>query len=74
MILDSSYDTKTLDELHAELVVLGTQVAQLSDKRQAIFALMDKRKADAKATAHVSRLSVVEKDALKRVLESGRTR
>lgn len=70
MILDASYDAKTIDQLQAEFIDLANQVAALSDKRVAILALMEKRKAEAKAAAHVGNLTAVEKDALKRSLES----
>lgn len=71
MILDSSYATKTIDDLRAELFQLATDLAAISDKRTAIFALIEKRKADAAAAVRVSRLSVVERDALKHALELG---
>lgn len=70
MQLDPSYDLKTIDELQAEFVALGNQVAEISDKRVAINDLMCKRKAEAKAAAMVAELSPLEKDALKRSLES----
>ena len=70
MILDASYDAKTVEELPAEFLDLGSQIATLSDKRQAIFALREKRKAEAKASAKVSQMTVLEKEALKRALES----
>lgn len=70
MILDASYDAKTIEELHAEFVQTAAELSALTDKRAAIWALIEKRKAEARAAAHVSELSPIEKDALKRSLES----
>lgn len=73
MILDPTYDTKTIDELQAEFRRLATDLAAISDKRAAVLALLEKRRAEASASVRVSHLTPVEKDALKRALES-RTR
>lgn len=70
MILDPTYDTKTIDELQKEFRRLAADLAAISDKRAAILALMDKRTAEASASERVSRLTPVEKDALKHALES----
>lgn len=70
MQLDPSYDLKTIDELKAEFVDLGNQVGTISAKHQAIHALIEKRMAEAKAAAQVADLTPIEKDALKRALES----
>lgn len=70
MILDPTYDTKTIEELHTEFCQLATDLSFISDKRAAIFSMIENRKADAKASAHIAQLTVIEKDALKRALES----
>lgn len=70
MALDASYDKKTIDELHAEFRRLASDLAAIADKREDLLALIEKRKAEAAASARVSRLTPVEKDALKHALES----
>lgn len=70
MILDASYDAKTIEELQAEFNQLASEMATCSDKRVAIFALIEKRKAEAKAASRVAQLTAIEKDALKRALEA----
>lgn len=70
MILDASYDLKTIEELQAEFVQLAADLSVITDKRAAILALMTKRKAEAKAAAQIASLDPIERDALKRALES----
>ena len=45
MILDPTYATKSLDDLRAEFVRLGTELAALSDQREALLSLMARREA-----------------------------
>lgn len=70
MALGPEYATKTISELQAEFADLGSQIGVLYPKRQEIADLIEQRKADAKAAAHISLLTEIEKDALKRALES----
>lgn len=70
MALDSSYDTKTLDEIQAEFVSTGVDLAAMANHRQELSALIDQRKAQAKAQARVDALDPIEREALKQALES----
>lgn len=70
MALGPEYDAKTLDELQAEFIQLGNDLSVCAQKRNDILALMDKRKAEAKAAAKVASLDPLEREALKRALES----
>ena len=69
MILDAVYDTKTLDELQAEFVLLGNELSIIDNKRKAIHVLMEKRKAKILAQTKIANLSTTEKDALRKALE-----
>jgi hypothetical protein len=68
MALDPSYDSKTIDELQAEFVVLGDQLSNVDMKRKDIFALIEKRKAAALAKNKINKLSLAEKEALREAL------
>lgn len=69
MILDAVYDTKTLDELQAEFVLLGNELSIIDNKRKTIHVLMEKRKAKILAQTKIANLSTTEKDALRKALE-----
>ena len=70
MALDPSYDSKTLDELQDEFVLLGNQLSQVDTKRKDILALMDRKKAALLAGLRADNLSPVEKEAFRQVLFS----
>lgn len=70
MALDPSYDSKTLDELQDEFVLLGNQLSTLDGKRKDILALMERKKAALLAELKTANLSPAEKEALKQALLS----
>lgn len=70
MALDPSYDSKTLDELQAEFVMLGEQFSVLDCKRKDILALMDRKKAALLAELKTANLSPAEKEAFRQALFS----
>jgi hypothetical protein len=63
-------ETKTIAELEAEFASLAVQWAQVHDRRVFLQKLIAKRKADAAAQAKVSRLSDLQREALKRALDT----
>lgn len=68
MILDPSYDAKTLDELQAEFVLLGNELSTIDAKRRAILALIEKRKAELMAELKTSDMTPAEKEAMRQAL------
>lgn len=71
MALDPSYDSKTIDDLQTEFVLLGNQLSKIDMKRKDIFALIEKRKNTVVAQNKINKLSVAEKDALREYLTGG---
>ena len=69
-MLDPSYNSKTLDELHLEFVQLGNDLSVIDTKRKDILALMDKKKAELLAQVKTANLSAAEKEALRQALFS----
>lgn len=61
-------ETATLAALQVEFIRLAGVVAQASDARQEILAVMNRRRAEAIARERLNSLSVVQKDALMTVL------
>lgn len=60
-----NYDAMTIDELQAEFVNLGAQLVTITNCRNDVLTLIEKRKADVRAKAVVKSLSEMEKDALR---------
>lgn len=66
---DSNYDALTLEELEAEFKRLAIIERQVRDDRKAILTLMERRRADVRAAERVSRLTDLERDALRAELD-----
>lgn len=70
MILDPSYEAKTLDELQVEFVQLGNDLSSIDGKRKAILALIEKKKAALLAQVKTANLTDAEKEAFRQALFS----
>lgn len=69
-IIDSRLDftAMTIAELKTELLRLATVGELVNDQRKAIFQLVERREAEARAAERVGAMSDIQKDALRTVL------
>jgi hypothetical protein len=63
-----AYEDLLLDELKAEFKKLADELVVVSEKRRQVFAMIQKREAEASASARVNSMNDVQKDALRHVL------
>lgn len=68
--MQKTYDTATLDELEAEFKALAEELSRINARRQELAVLMSRRKAEASARVKLGAMKPLERDALKRVLDT----